>query len=88
MSTILVLHLLVVSVIVALTKNKIQVKYIVLSILPFRLSRLHCTEERKKRKKGKIALNFYNLSKGGKKKNYDAAQRTTRVSKQNSFLET
>ena len=55
----------------------------VLHILLFHLSRLHCTKETKKRKKGKIALNF-NIWTQEKveKKNYYAAQSTARVSKQ------
>ena len=89
MCTILVVHLLVVSIIVALTKNKIQVKY----YISFHLSRLHCTEERKKRKKkGKSALKlqylyFYNLSKGRKKTMTQHNVQLALASK-NSFLET
>ena len=53
MCTILIVHLMVViSVIVVLTKNKVQVKE--LHILPFHPTRLHCIKERiKKEKKGR-----------------------------------
>ena len=90
MCTILVVHLIAISVIVALTKNKGASK--VLHILPFRPTRLHCIKERiKKKKKEKLHLTsiskFLQLSKGRKKKSMRQHNVPLALASKNNFLE-
>ena len=94
MCIILMVHLLVVSVIVALTKNKVQIKYHIIyhfTLLGFIVLK---KESKRKKKKKKTALNFnirISITKQREKKttttkkNYEVVQCTTRVSFQEQF---
>ena len=57
MCIILVVHLFVVSVIVALTKNKVQVKYYIF-LIDYHFTKVGFIVLKKKKKIGKTALNF------------------------------
>ena len=90
MCTILVVHLLVVSVIVALTKNRVQVKYYIFLIY-YHFTKVGFIVLKKEKKIGKTALNFNiwmsNFSKG-KKKTTSKHNVLLALPSKNSFLET